>query len=150
MILDNLVLDMKDYCKFHPGGKFSIDGNYGRDVSKYFYGGYSMENIADKPKTHAHSNQARAVVNRFAIATLEDCVKVQQPETKISTVTKVNDTTATYTFTSSTGNPVLNWRRYYMNMDFLGKHFMVSSLINNKLKVARHYTVCHAMVPNFR
>lgn len=37
-----------------------------------------------------------------------------------------------------------------MNMDFLGKHFMVSSLINNTLKVSRHYTVCHAMVPSFR
>lgn len=57
VILDNLVVDMHDYCKFHPGGKFTIKGNYGRDISKFFYGGYAMENVLDKPpNTHAHSN----------------------------------------------------------------------------------------------
>lgn len=35
-------------------------------------------------------------------------------------------------------------------MDFLAKHFMVSSLINKSHKVARHYTVCHSMVPEFK
>lgn len=72
MILDNLVLDVKDYCKYHPGGKFVIKGNYGRDISKFFYGGYAMENILEKPNLHAHTNQARALVNRFAIAVLAD------------------------------------------------------------------------------
>lgn len=33
---------MKNYSKIHPGGKFMIDNNIGRDVSKYIYGAYSM------------------------------------------------------------------------------------------------------------
>jgi cytochrome b involved in lipid metabolism len=27
----------------HPGGKFVIEHNIGRDVSKFFYGGYSLD-----------------------------------------------------------------------------------------------------------
>jgi hypothetical protein len=39
----------------------------GRDVSKFFYGGYSLErNIGatnDPPRGHYHSNYARKIVN---------------------------------------------------------------------------------------
>jgi cytochrome b involved in lipid metabolism len=30
----------------HPGGKFVVEANIGRDISKFFYGGYSMENYS--------------------------------------------------------------------------------------------------------
>ena len=46
MILDNLVLDLGShltgYAIFHPGGKFILEQNIGRDISKFFFGGYSM------------------------------------------------------------------------------------------------------------
>jgi cytochrome b involved in lipid metabolism len=42
MILDNLVLDVKGYETHHPGGRFVMQRNLGRDISKYFYGGYTM------------------------------------------------------------------------------------------------------------
>jgi len=46
MILDNLVLDLGSnlggYAIHHPGGKFVLERNVGRDITKFFYGGYSM------------------------------------------------------------------------------------------------------------
>lgn len=38
--MDNKVLDMGDYEAIHPGGKFVFEKTYGRDISKFFYGGY--------------------------------------------------------------------------------------------------------------
>jgi cytochrome b involved in lipid metabolism len=38
-----MVLDIETYMAEHPGGKFSIEHNIGRDISKFFYGGYSLE-----------------------------------------------------------------------------------------------------------
>jgi len=43
VLLDNLVLDVTHFAEYHPGGKFVLDKLNGRDISKYFYGGYSYE-----------------------------------------------------------------------------------------------------------
>lgn len=58
VILDDMVLDISRFMDDHPGGKFSLKHNVGRDVSKFFYGGYSLENV-QKVSHHAHSNDAR-------------------------------------------------------------------------------------------
>lgn len=42
-ILDDLALDVKDYMQNHPGGMFLLSHNIGSDISKYFYGGYSLD-----------------------------------------------------------------------------------------------------------
>jgi cytochrome b involved in lipid metabolism len=39
--LDDLVLDVSSFKYNHPGGKFVVEYNIGRDISKFFYGGYS-------------------------------------------------------------------------------------------------------------
>jgi len=39
VILDELVLDVGGWISRHPGGRFVIKQNIGRDVSKYFHGG---------------------------------------------------------------------------------------------------------------
>jgi cytochrome b involved in lipid metabolism len=41
VLLDDLVLDIGKYIKSHPGGKKLLEYNVGRDVSKFFYGGYA-------------------------------------------------------------------------------------------------------------
>ena len=63
VILDDLVLDISHYAENHPGGRFLLHHNIGRDVSKFFYGGYSMENFNGNPKAHTHTNIARVIVN---------------------------------------------------------------------------------------
>jgi cytochrome b involved in lipid metabolism len=58
VLLNELVLDIQDYDLHHPGGKFMIRNNIGRDISKFYYGGYAIQ---DNPK-HIHSNQANCQV----------------------------------------------------------------------------------------
>ena len=43
VILDDMVLDLEQFLGKHPGGNFSLTQNIGRDISKFFYGGYSLE-----------------------------------------------------------------------------------------------------------
>lgn len=71
-----MVLDIETYMAEHPGGQFSIEHNIGRDISKFFYGGYSLE-IQDKVNEHRHSNDARKIVNSIAIGRLENPVNEQ-------------------------------------------------------------------------
>jgi cytochrome b involved in lipid metabolism len=71
VILDDMVLDVSKFHVLHPGGTFVLTHNNGRDISKFFYGGYSLDgNIgASKPAAgYIHSNAARMVVNSLVIA----------------------------------------------------------------------------------
>jgi cytochrome b involved in lipid metabolism len=74
VILDDLVLDVSDYMSNHPGGTFLLKNNVGRDISKFFYGGYSQDGnlIANGAAlmVHRHSNLSRLQVNTIAIARL--------------------------------------------------------------------------------
>jgi cytochrome b involved in lipid metabolism len=58
VIIDNLVLDISCFAAMHPGGKFALEQTIGRDISKYFYGGYSMLSNAGSSRTHVHSMRA--------------------------------------------------------------------------------------------
>jgi len=73
LILDELVLDVEEFIHHHPGGKFFIKQNIGRDVSKFFYGGYAME--GNRPGQsilgYNHSNIARMIVNSITIGRYE-------------------------------------------------------------------------------
>jgi cytochrome b involved in lipid metabolism len=82
-LLDDLILDIGEYAKYHPGGAFLISQNIGRDASKFFYGGYTM---ANKDTTHGycHSNYARKVASSIAIATLNRVTKVMKAEIDMS------------------------------------------------------------------
>ena len=61
-----MILDVSKYQFKHPGGKFVINKNIGRDISKFFYGGYTLENLKGL-KPYNHSNIARMVVNTLII-----------------------------------------------------------------------------------
>ena len=70
VILDELVLDVASFISYHPGGQFVLKHNIGRDISKFFHGGYSLEgNLGPKPASgYKHSNYARMIVNSLIIA----------------------------------------------------------------------------------
>ena len=65
----------------HPGGTFSLKHNIGRDVSKFFHGGYSLENIGTVPNV-THSYNAKLIANDLIIGRLEGNF-----QTKIVTIT---------------------------------------------------------------
>ena len=68
-ILEDLVVDLSKFKFNHPGGKFVIQHNVGKDISKYFYGSYMLENNLGK---HLHSNIARKIANEIAVGKLKD------------------------------------------------------------------------------
>jgi cytochrome b involved in lipid metabolism len=76
-LLDDLVLDIGEYARYHPGGRFLIAQNVGRDASKFFYGGYTMANN-DTTHGYAHSNYARKVANSLAVATFNRVTKTMK------------------------------------------------------------------------
>lgn len=61
VILDDLILDIKNYIHNHPGGQKVLQANIGRDISKYFYGGYQYENLKGSNDLHTHSKTALAI-----------------------------------------------------------------------------------------
>lgn len=65
--MEDLVLDIRAFMNSHPGGKFALKHNIGRDISKFFHGGHSLENINDV-QTHVHSVVAKKIANKLAIA----------------------------------------------------------------------------------
>lgn len=67
MIMDQYVIDAHDFGPFHPGGKFVITHNLGRDISKFFYGGYNMFPGAKIQVTHLHTKKALDTVNRMIV-----------------------------------------------------------------------------------
>jgi len=73
VILDNMVVDVADFINHHPGGRFVLTHNIGRDISKFFYGGYNLEgNTGPNPSSgYTHSNYARMVVNKLVVARFE-------------------------------------------------------------------------------
>ena len=87
LILDNLVLDISSslpgsqYINFHPGGRFVLAKNLGRDISKYFYGGYQLVQRNPKDRNsvqiYNHSHAAIQICNRMVIANLEGQARVK-------------------------------------------------------------------------
>jgi len=70
VILDDMVLDVAKFQWEHPGGTWSIKNNIGNDISKYFYGGFTMENKDFYPWTH--SNDARRLCNLICLGYIEE------------------------------------------------------------------------------
>jgi len=73
-ILDDLVLDVGDYGRYHPGGSFLTEYTVGRDVSKFFYGGHALDGNSNRPEDQTprayHTNIARIIACDLAIAVL--------------------------------------------------------------------------------
>lgn len=52
-LMDEYVLDVSYYRWEHPGSTYVIDSTIGKDVGKFFYGSYSLEDWV-KPYTHSY------------------------------------------------------------------------------------------------
>ena len=168
MVLDDFVLDVKRFMGEHPGGRFSLEHNIGRDVSKFFHGGYSLENV-DKVPEHTHSNDARKVVNSLIIGRLEGSVHKRLMQVK-SSQRNANGAGNVKTFefveapqaavAESEGN---DYKRLIPNppcslvdIRYIGRHYLVKSLSHSSTRefdrikngIKRHYTEAFCMRPS--
>ena len=116
-----------------------MEANIGRDISKFFYGGYSLENYTPISTVHMHSNIARLVVNGLVVAKLEKTVP--QFEAKIVERHAVNKFTNTITFKAESS--VQDVQMHYKDIQMIGKHYLVRSTKNKSVK--RHYTISNCM-----
>jgi hypothetical protein len=157
VILDDLVLDVGDYMDNHPGGRFLLSHNIGRDVSKFFYGGYALDgNISNKAKVHRHTNVARSQVDTLAIARLlnnqtkimsENKQMVPTFQAVIKSRTQANSSTQTiqFNFVDDTQFPLSAHRpqNFYPDLQMIGKHYRISEAKSHTLH--RHYTVANCL-----
>lgn len=75
MVDDNYIIDAAPFLNHHPGGKFVVKYNVGRDIGKYMNGSYVMENkMAHLPflhKPYAHTTYAYQIMKAQSIALLQ-------------------------------------------------------------------------------
>ena len=126
-----------------------LQHNVGRDVSKFFYGGYSLEdNMGDKPaQGYFHSTFAKIIVCDLAIARFDiHAVQSRECIIKEELCSKVNSTTKTIVFESIADEKVHNWKKNYADIDSIGRHFRVRNMTDtDRDGVWRHYTICNSM-----
>ena len=59
VILEDLICDVSKYQFSHPGGQFVLKYLVGRDISKFFYGAYTLEqNVYCQPHSAMATNIA--------------------------------------------------------------------------------------------
>ena len=59
------VVDVSSLLSTHPGGRFVIEKNIGREIGKYLYGAYTVESSSMSP--HAHTRYAFDSLKRLII-----------------------------------------------------------------------------------
>lgn len=123
MILDDLVLDIRSYKWSHPGGRFVLEYNAGRDISKFFYGGYVLENGSGL-QPHQHTNIARCIVNSLVVGRLED--KAKEFSARISSSSEVNAVTTCFTLRNE-GHDVKFKMPPSYDIGSIGRHFLIRS-----------------------
>ncbi|CDW89749.1 cytochrome b5-like heme steroid binding domain containing protein [Stylonychia lemnae] len=145
VLLDDLVLDISKFMESHPGGKFSLEANIGRDVSKFFYGGYSMENYSQFTPLHSHSNIARYIVNGLIIAQLDTQVIPEVANMRFSSSSYVKTLTQTIVLEREDGKEV-GFHKFFKDIQMIGKYYLVRKRFRRQF-VNRHYTVANCMEP---
>ena len=153
VLLDELVLDITKFIDQHPGGRFVLNHNIGRDVSKFFYGGYSLEGnigVRNPARGYAHSTFARKVVNDLAIAHYQKSYDLSSVICRVNEAEceTVSPSTKTIVLENVSGEPVPGWKKFYNSSDFFAKHFLIRDMNGAKNSIFRHYTTCNAMQPN--
>lgn len=133
VIVDDLVVDIGPYAYAHPGGAFLIEYNIGRDVSKFIFGSFALDQNHNDPKAPNnrwnHSNMARKIINRHAIGamirtnTACGTFKICHQE-----IHYVNDFTRCFPFKSMYGQVLPGVQNFYDDLAIMGKHYHIVAL----------------------
>lgn len=140
-----------------------MEQTVGRDISKFFYGGYSLDgNLNMLPgqqsSVHPHSNMARKVAFQNIVAVIgkpdvqEGIFSLDDKKTN-----KVNKTTSSFTFNSVTSESHDDLKMYHDDIKMLGKHYTFVPVddFNAPVREAegmvlkRHYTIANCMRLDF-
>jgi hypothetical protein len=148
VVIDNLILDQGAYADVHPGGKFSIKHTVGRDISKYFYGGFSLLNPELGRPPYTHSLKALNIAEGMVIAGITGQEKYSKTVvTRIVKKVKNNNQTHSFCFETLDLKPVENFSNFFEDLSFLGRHYLLSA--SSDPTMIRQYTVCNAFIPEF-
>lgn len=92
VLFNNFVVDVEPFMDEHPGTRFVLSQNIGRDIGKYFYGAYSME---EDVAPHIHSHYAAGIIKKLTIGKLEVSKKYENEDLSFKQRSKCS----TYDFT---------------------------------------------------
>ena len=95
--------------------------------------------------TYNHSPKALAIAKQLVIGKLELEPSLKDSPMKVAEATHVNNTTTTFKFQHVDNLISKGLKKWYNNIDMIGRHFVVYSETHPEIK--RHYTVCNTMQP---
>jgi cytochrome b involved in lipid metabolism len=128
VLLDDLILDISDFQYSHPGGLYLLANTVGRDISKYFYGGYSHE---QGYPAHNHSRVAKEILDSIAIGRLVGRGKEEANgfEGVVLAKDMINSLTAVITVKArhEKGNSLVKLDGDDGVLGQFGKHYLVTS-----------------------
>jgi len=125
-ILDNLVLNLESYIHQHPGGAFLMEQTVGRDISKFFYGAYTLDGNTNSPSGKnpaltVHSNVARKISLRHIVAVIwdadVDCHKLIVDHTQTQ---EVNSFTKSFVLKLANKTLKTSLKDFYPDLSTLG------------------------------
>ena len=144
-IIEDLVLDVKQYIMAHPGGKFVIEHTIGQDISKFFFGGFSLEDN-ENPKTQGynHTYAAYHICNDLAIAIFERDIPVSTQQVLHDVDKAIDVSPDVKTIYLYSANRSSAFKHHYNDYRTLGKHFRFT--IEGDPHFSRHFTICNVMM----
>ena len=158
-----MVLNLSNFSHHHPGGKFVLDQTAGRDISKFFYGGYALDgNIGlkagEKNLAYAHSNIARKIAFSHIVGVIEK-PEVQENSFDIdhSQTMDLNSSSKSFVFKTKDNLKNSDLAEYFTDISKLGQHYTVAPqdglgqpFIEFKgTQLKRHYTIANCMKKKF-
>ena len=69
VLIDGMVLDVREFLQYHPGGQFVIGTRLGNDLTKMFKGGpyFGQSEAGSNSAGHVHSEQAWLTAQQLVV-----------------------------------------------------------------------------------
>jgi len=160
VLYNNYVLNVSWFRFEHPGTSYAIDSNIGKDIGKFFYGAYTMENYVGP---HTHSYVASKILIKLACAKIANPKEgviiidehvesenntVKNPAQNPGNIFKVKEKSELIhnIFRIKLGNNIAKIKCFYPGLELAGRSYIVNSIQN---QVCRYYTICNCMNTKF-
>ena len=155
------VVDVTSLLSSHPGGRFVIEKNIGREIGKYLYGAYTVESSSMSP--HAHTRYAFDAMKRLIIGKIVTPQVYMHGDLRSTGIQETDDPKSNlvvrqlwkvverspisgqvYRIVFQNNSSIVP--KWYKGVQFVGCHFVVHSQRNF---VSRYYTICNCLALRF-